>query len=310
MTNDVAAAAAAPPTGEGDLPPTKKPKVTHHAAAEEEEEDIASSSSSSSSSSSQPAAVDAVTLTLVSPASAWAFPPEFTHQFFPEEDVPVGYPDLAVEWGFNACTATWTLDITYDEAAGRQEKEEKPAAAPQASDETAGAPPSPPPLLPLASSNDGDDLALLRCLLPALPPVEGCACRINGKIGWLLPKKGFVSEAEGQAVAASLPMTTLPFGTERASYHYTPRERKEEEEEDEADQAMDFRIFAALPSTNGLSEEEEKKRGKEATYYQGTHQNPPTHPPLNPTHPPHPTPPTHRHRQLPPPGAKVGAVVH
>lgn len=67
------------------------------------------------------------------------------------------------------------------------------------------------------SSNDGDDVALLKCLMPAVPPTEGAACTINGRRGRLYAETGFVAQQQvggGDGVAVA----ELPFGEELGSY--------------------------------------------------------------------------------------------
>lgn len=72
------------------------------------------------------------------------------------------------------------------------------------------------------SSNGGDDAALLRCLMPAVPPVEGAACTINGRAGRLFAEKGFVPDGEtqqtGQGGEEDEPVAVLPFGVEVGAY--------------------------------------------------------------------------------------------
>jgi len=296
----------------------KKAKYLHQ-KDEEVEEDIDLDSSEDENSqdeetkeTSEPLAQDAITLTLLahsnsssssssssfssssssaSPSSGhgWTFKPDFTHQFFDEEVVPVGYPDLAINLSFNGTTAEWRLTITYDEAAGREEKKAAVAAAAAAaaareekigreavrekggggndvSISTAAAPPAPPGPVVIASSNQGDDEVLLRCLLPVIPPLEGCSCTINQKEGWLLPDRGFVSEEEGREGGRGMSMAVLPFGEERARYMVSPRLPRKKEEEEEAEvegeeeeikveeptQPYEFAIHHARLNTYGL----------------------------------------------------------
>lgn len=72
------------------------------------------------------------------------------------------------------------------------------------------------------SSNGGDDAALLRCLIPAVPPVEGAACTINGRAGRLFAEKGFVPDREvlqkRQGEEDDEPVAVLPFGVEVGAY--------------------------------------------------------------------------------------------
>lgn len=70
------------------------------------------------------------------------------------------------------------------------------------------------------SSNDGDDIALLKCLMLAVPPAEGAACTINGRSGRLYAEKGFVpqQEAEEEGGGEWGAVATLPFGEELGSY--------------------------------------------------------------------------------------------
>ncbi|TFJ84068.1 hypothetical protein NSK_004541 [Nannochloropsis salina CCMP1776] len=204
---------------------------------EEDDIDLASSDdeedemSRGSDALSLPPAQDAITFTLHADSMAsstttsafhgatsmhlspqmWSFHPEFTHQFFEDEVLPPGYPDLAIEMAFNAATGEWSLHLTYDEAAARAGKSALQASSQELSqtagpeDDTVGTEGSDEPSLqpferpPLCSSNGGDDVPLLRCLLPCVPHEEGCACSINGKEGWLLPARGFVSVEEGKA---------------------------------------------------------------------------------------------------------------
>lgn len=78
-------------------------------------------------------------------------------------------------------------------------------------------PPFPQPTQVL-SSNGGDDAALLRCLLPAVPPVEGAACTVNGRVGRLYAEKGFVASGQEQGQGDEEPVAVLPFGVEVGAY--------------------------------------------------------------------------------------------
>jgi GNAT superfamily N-acetyltransferase len=307
--------------GGGEEPQFKKPKL-HQEEEEEAGEDIdlldtedEEEEDDDQESTLPPAAQDAITLTLRSTSSSTplslSFPPEFTHQFFEEEAVPVGYPDLQIDLSFDGVTAAWTLTITYDEAKGRVEKEEwemeeaerKTKAAAEGGggleqeeeeeeeekkekkekEEKEEA-------KEISSSNEGDDVPLLRCLLPALTPQEATACAINGKKGWLHPDKGFLSEEEaktndGMTLLSSPPLVSLPFGQELARYTYTPRaaaaRRKQTQEQQAQQQAPDsppseIAIFHALPSAlhadnqqDHQHQQDQQKEKSDAKYHQG-----------------------------------------
>lgn len=161
-------------------------------------------------------------------------------------------------------TAAWSVDINYDEEAGRREKAEMAAHAPldaAAADDSrvrlrvlvrvydtntnehfltkhtrvlfllaplhslcdqataAATTTTTAAETPVLSSNGGDDVPLLRCLMPAVPPSEGAACVINGRRGRLYAEKGFVPHAQPEdGGAAEGTVAALPFGAELGSY--------------------------------------------------------------------------------------------
>lgn len=58
--------------------------------------------------------------------------------------------------------------------------------------------------------------------MPAVPPVEGAACTINGRAGRLYAEKGFMPDGETQqkqqGEEEDEPVAVLPFGDEVEAY--------------------------------------------------------------------------------------------
>ena len=174
--------------------------------------------------------------------------------FKPQQHPPIStHPPTPFPFrlSIDAATAAWRVSIDYDETAARAAKaalagavlqkvkvvtddEEGEGEDEEDENEASAAVPAGPEVV--LSSNGGDDVALLRCLLQAVPPIEGAACSINGRQGRLYAEKGFVpSEEVAPQQMDGLPVASLPFGRELACYPApAPRAgRRQEEREQE-----------------------------------------------------------------------------